>query len=295
MSPPDPHDEAPTPAADPDPDPGPRADVAPASGDAPATDDPLEAFRRYRATGDRRLRNELVEQNQKLVEPYVRRFDRKGIAQDDLRQVALIAVLKAVERFDPDFGVAFGTFAGRTIEGELMRLLRDRGWAVRPPRRQQEVYLAVRRAEEELTQSIGRSPTIAELARATGETEDGVLSALEAGGARQAGSLEQRTGTTQREPSALVSTVEPGMAQVEVSMLVEQLMDRLDEREQEVIRMRFFEDLGQPEIAERLGLSQSYVSRLIRRTLESMRLDLADDDARDEADEENMASTEPAG
>lgn len=241
-------------------------------------DDGLDGFRRYRATSDRRLRNQLVEQHLGLVEPYVRRFDRKGIAQDDLRQVALLAVLKAVERFDPEYGVAFSTFAGRTIEGELMRLLRDRGWAVRPPRRQQEVYLAVRRAEEELTQSSGRSPTIAELARATGETEDGVLSALEAGGARQAGSLDQPVGSSQREPSALVSSVEPGLAHVEVRMLVEQLMGRLDEREQEVIRMRFFEDLGQPEIAERLGLSQSYVSRLIRRTLESMRLDLTSPD-----------------
>lgn len=245
-------------------------------------DDGLEAFRRYRQTGDRRLRNELVEQHQSLVEPYVRRFDRKGIAADDLRQVALIAVIKAVERFDPDFGVAFSTFAGRTIEGELMRLLRDRGWAVRPPRRQQEVYLAVRKAEEELINSIGRSPTIAELARATGETEDAVLSALEAGGARRAGSLDQPAGPGQTEPVNLVVSDEPGIAHAEVRMLVEQLMAGLDEREQEVIRMRFFDDLGQPEIAERLGLSQSYVSRLIRRTLESMRKSLTDGDELDE-------------
>lgn len=256
--------------------PGPQdADVAPAT---TIGDDSLDGFRRYRSSGDRRLRNELVEQHLHLVEPYVRRFDRRGIARDDLRQVALLAVLKAVERFDPDYGVTFGTFAGRTIEGELMRLLRDRGWAVRPPRRQQEVYLAVRKAEESLTQSIGRSPTVTELARATGESEDGVLAALEAGGARQAGSLDQPVGQSQREPSALVASVEPGMAHVEVRMLVEQLLAGLDDREQEVIRMRFFEDLGQPEIAERLGLSQSYVSRLIRRTLEAMRLELATHD-----------------
>lgn len=238
----------------------------------------LAEFQRYRESGDRKLRNKLVEQHQGLAEPYVRRFDRKGIATDDLRQVALIAILKAVERFDPDYGVAFSTFAGRTIEGELMRLLRDRGWAVRPPRRQQEVYLAVRKAEEELIHSIGRSPTIAELAQATDESEDSVLAALEAGGARRATSLDQPTGTGRTEPMALVASVEPGIAHAEVSMLVAQLMEQLDEREQAVIRMRFFDDMGQPEIAEQLGLSQSYVSRLIRRTLESMRAQLDDAD-----------------
>ena len=128
---------------------------------------------------DRRLRNQLVEDHQSLVEPYVRRFDHKGVSADDLRQVALIATIKAVERFDPDYGVTFSTFAGRTIEGELMRLLRDRGWSVRPPRRHQEVYLAVRRAEEELTQSSGRSPTIAELARATGINPAGLTATVE--------------------------------------------------------------------------------------------------------------------
>jgi RNA polymerase sigma-B factor len=240
----------------------------------------LDDFRRYRETGDRRLRNALVERHQSLVEPYVRRYDRKGIAADDLRQVALIAVLKAVERFDPDYGVAFSTFAGRTIEGELMRQLRDRGWSVRPPRRQQEVYLKVRKAEEELVHSIGRSPTVAEIARAIDESEDTVLAALEAGGARRATSLDQPAGPGRAEPMALVASVEPGIAHAEVRMLVAQLMEGLEEREQTVIRMRFFEDLGQPEIAERLGLSQSYVSRLIRRTLEAMRLQLtaSDDD-----------------
>ena len=236
--------------------------------------DGLDGFRRYRETGDRRLRNQLVEDHQSLVEPYVRRFDHKGVSADDLRQVALIATIKAVERFDPDYGVTFSTFAGRTIEGELMRLLRDRGWSVRPPRRHQEVYLAVRRAEEELTQSSGRSPTIAELARATGESEDAVLAALEAGGARRASSLDQPATPGQPSPASLITSTERGMANAEITMLVEQLMASLDEREQEVIQMRFFDDLSQPEIAERLGLSQSYVSRLIRRTLAAMRDDL---------------------
>lgn len=246
--------------------------------DAPAGDD-LDLFRAYRESGSRKLRNQLVERHQGLVGPVVRRYERRGIASEDLRQVALIAVLKAVERFDPDYGVQFSTFATRTIEGELMRQLRDRGWAVRPPRRQQEVYLAVRRAEEDLVQRLGRSPTVAELARATGETEDHILEALEAGGARHASSLDLPTGADRPPPQALVANQEAGIAHVEVRMLVAALMDGLDDREREVIHLRFFEDLGQPEIAERLGLSQSYVSRLIRRTLEAMRnrLDTGED------------------
>lgn len=256
------------------------------------TDD-LELFRAYRASGSRRLRNQLVERHQGLVGPVVRRYERRGIAAEDLRQVALIAVLKAVERFDPDYGVKFSTFATRTIEGELMRQLRDRGWAVRPPRRQQEVYLAVRRAEEELVQRLGRSPTVAELAHTTGETEDHILEALEAGGARHATSLDLPSGADRPEPRALVSSVEPGIDHVEIRMLVSRAMADLDDRERSVIRMRFFDDLGQPEIAERLGLSQSYVSRLIRRTLEAMRHQLeTPDQASDAAPDEASAAAD---
>ena len=121
-----------------------------------------DLFVRYRETGDRRVRNQLVERNLRLVEPHLRRFEGRGVPIDDLRQVGLLGVLKAVERFDPDYGVLFATFAARTIDGELKRFLRDRGWSVRPSRRNQEVYLAVRKAEDGLVQSLGRSPTVAE-------------------------------------------------------------------------------------------------------------------------------------
>lgn len=248
------------------------------SGRNTSAQDDLELFRSYRESGSRRLRNQLVESHQGLVGPVVRRFERRGIASEDVRQVALIALLKAVERFDPEYGVQFSTFATRTIEGELMRQLRDSGWAVRPPRRQQEVYLALRRAEEELIQRLGRSPSVAELARATGESEDHILEALEAGGARQASSLDLPTGVERPETSMLVDEHGSGIDRAEVKILITRLMEKLDDREREVLRLRFFEDLGQPEIAEALGLSQSYVSRLIRRTLESMGQDLTEPD-----------------
>jgi RNA polymerase sigma-B factor len=267
--------------------------VDPSRSDAAASDDPsvtreqaraeeLELFREYRANGSRRLRNELVERNMGLVEPHIRRFDGRGLALEDLRQVALLAVLKAVERFDPDMGVAFSTFAGRTIDGELKRLLRDRSWSVRPPRRQQEAFLAVRKTEDELIQSLGRSPTVSELAAATGESVDAVLEALEAGGARRAASLDQPSPGGTRTPADRLGAGDPSMGQVEVRVLVTNLLNRLDERERQVIELRFFEDLGQPEIAARLGLSQSYVSRLIRRILASMRDELDDASAVDD-------------
>lgn len=231
--------------------------------------DELDDFRRYRDTGDRRLRNALVEANLHLVEPYVRRFDKRGIARDDLRQVALLAVLKAVERFDPDFGVAFATFAGRTVEGELKRLLRDKGWAVRPPRRKQEVYLTVRQAEEELAQTLGRSPTIAELARHTDETVDDVLEALEAGGARHASSIDAPQG--ERTDAGTLVDPRAGVGDVELRVLIDGVLESLDERERAVIHMRFYEERSQSEIADELGLSQSFVSRLIRQTLQTAR------------------------
>ncbi len=236
--------------------------------------DGLGDFRRYRASGDRDLRNAIVERHVHLVEPHLRRFEGRGIATDDLRQVALLALVRAIDRFDPDYGVTFSTFIGRTVEGELKRQLRDRGWSVRPPRRQQELFLSVRRTEDELVQMLGRSPTITELSRALGEDEERILEALEAGGARHATSLDQPSAHGRPAPQDRLAASDAAMAQSDAHMIVMRLLGSLDGREREVIELRFFEDLGQPEIAERLGLSQSYVSRLIRRILGAMREEL---------------------
>ncbi|MEO6627168.1 MAG: sigma-70 family RNA polymerase sigma factor [Aquihabitans sp.] len=234
----------------------------------------LELFREYRRSGSRALRNQLVERHMSLAEPHVRRFSGKGLTNEDLRQAALLSMLGAVERFDPELGISFATFASRTIDGELKRQLRDKGWLVRPPRRHQEVYLAVRKAEDELEQRLSRSPTVAEIASAIQESVDAVLEAIEAGAARRGDSLD-RPG--RREPilPSSGSGSDGDFGRVEARMLVAQLMEGLDERERAVIELRFFENLGQPEIAERLELSQSYVSRLIRRVLKSMKDDLS--------------------
>ncbi len=240
----------------------------------------LEQFVEYRRTGDRRLRNELVEQHRGSADYFVKRYARRGVPEDDLRQVALLAIVHAVDRFDPDVGVAFSTFASRTIEGEIKRYFRDRTWSVRPPRRAQELHLQLRRADEELTHRLGRAPTLAELAVEVDATEDHVIEALEAGVARQATSTDQPIGN---DPDAgavgdrVLGVGDAGYDDVDQQIVVRQLLDTLPDREREVIRLRFFENLTQPEIAERMGVSQSYLSRIIRRTLVDLRGELSDE------------------
>ena len=243
----------------------------------------LDEFARYRRSGDRRLRNELVEQHLQTVDYFVRHYARRGVADDDLRQVALLALIHAVERFDPERGVGFATFASRTIEGELKRYFRDRTWSVRPPRRAQELHLRVRRADEELLQRLGRAPTMGELAEEVDASVDEVLEALEAGTAHRATSLDQtaRDDDSGAIGDRLLGVSDRGYVDVDQQLVVRQLLDDLPEREREVMRLRFFENLSQPEIAVRLGMSQSYLSRIIRRTLVDLRDRLAEETTAD--------------
>jgi hypothetical protein len=129
------------------------------------SNDPIAvAILEYQATGDRRLRNRVVEEHLHVVEHHARSYSGRGVSVDDLRQVGALAVVRAVDRFDPSQGASFATFAGRTVDGELKRWFRDRSWSVRPPRRTQELHLAVRRATDELSHQFGRPPSVGELA-----------------------------------------------------------------------------------------------------------------------------------
>ena len=239
-----------------------------------------EWFVEFRRTRDRRLRNKLVEHHMRVVEYSVRRYSNRGVPTDDLRQVGLMAVVNAVDRFDPEVGVAFSTFASRTIEGELKRYFRDKTWSVRPPRRAQELHLDLRRTDEELTHVLGRSPTVAELADALDVSEDHVLEALEAGTAHQAASLDQPSpggddeGATRGE--RLLGEVDGGFGRVDREMIIRELVAELPERERTIIFLRFFEGKTQPEIAEQVGVSQSYLSRILRRTLLDLKEHLGD-------------------
>lgn len=244
------------------------------SGDPPgaADDDLAELFHRYRTTGSRAVRNEIVERHRRLADGVARRYRSRGIDDEDLRQTALVAMVRAVDRFDPDRGASFATFVGRTMEGELKRALRDKSWSVRPPRAAQERYLEVRRREESLTHQLGRAPTVAEVAEAMDATIDDVLEAMEAAGARSSVPITRPDdGGEEAEVATILGEDERGYAGVDERLLVEGMLDQLDERSRTVIELRFFERLGQEEIARQMGISQSYLSRLLRKILVDLR------------------------
>jgi RNA polymerase sigma-B factor len=226
-------------------------------------------FREFRATRSRRVRNELVERHMGLAAHVARRFARRGPADEDLRQVAFLALVKAVDRFEPDRNVAFSTFAGRTIEGEIKRHFRDHTWTVRVPRSAKETHLRLRRATEELTQRFGRSPTVDQLADHLGITTDEVVEGIAAGSAYTTASLDAPVGADP-DGSRQLGAEEEGFGHVSDTTVVETLLEELPERERKIVRLRFYEELSQSEIAERIGISQMHVSRLLRRSFEQM-------------------------
>ena len=234
---------------------------------APAPIDPRLV--EYARTHDRALRNALVEDNMGLALYFTTRYRRSDTEDDDLRQVALLGLVKAIDRFDPTRGVAFSTFAGRTIDGELKRHFRDQTWALRVPRSVKDLHVSVRRASEALEQQLSRSPTVRELADHLDVSVDEVIGALGATAARRAGSLDdldpQGATTTPRTVSS------PAEDLLEDRDEVGRLLSTLGPREREIIRLRFYEHLSQEQIAERVGLSQMHVSRLLRRSFEQMR------------------------
>jgi RNA polymerase sigma-B factor len=247
-------------------------------------DDLDELFRQYRTTGDHTVRNEIVERHRHLADGVARRYRNRGLAVEDLRQTALLAMVRAVDRYDPTKGASFATFAGRTMEGELKRSLRDRSWTVRPPRAAQERYLELRQREEELTHRLGRAPTVAELASAMEVSVDDVLEAVEAAGARSSAPLTRPDDDGEEiDAPSILGQEDRGFGDVDQGLLVAGLLDQLDERSRLVIELRFFERLGQEEIAARLGVSQSYLSRLLHRILEDLRARVEPDTAPDES------------
>lgn len=230
------------------------------------------AFAEFASTRDPALRDELVEAHLGLAHHLARRFLNRGEAYDDLAQVGAMALVKAVDRFDPDRGVAFTTFATRTIVGELKRHFRDRGWAVRAPRRIQDLYVALGRSVALLSQELGRSPTIAELAGDVGATEEEVLVALEAGQGYRATSIEAPVAGGEDESIRdRLGEEDAGFDGAEWRVELSPLFEKLLPRERSILGMRFVEGLTQSEIAGRIGISQMHVSRLLARSLSRLR------------------------
>ncbi|MGH2942365.1 MAG: sigma-70 family RNA polymerase sigma factor [Solirubrobacteraceae bacterium] len=226
------------------------------------------------AQGDARARDALVERFIPLTRSVALRYAGTAEPLEDLFQVAALALVKAVDRFDPQRGHAFTSYAVPTIVGELRRHFRDRTWAVRPPRDLQELVLRVVRARDRCAHRLARAPTIGELSEASGECEERVLEALQAHGARDTLSLQGPTATRQALQETL-GVHERGFEHAENRAYVDGLLARLPRQEREILRMRFVEDMVQAEIAARIGRSQMQVSRAIRSALDTLR-DIAD-------------------
>jgi RNA polymerase sigma-B factor len=223
--------------------------------------------------GDPAARAELVEQMLPLARRLASRYRHTAEAQEDLEQVAYLGLLKAIDRYDPELG-PLTRYAVPSILGELKRHFRDRGWGVRVSRSLQERYLQVSNAIETLTGELGRSPVPRDIAKATGLSLEEVLEALEASTAYSPvpldaprGGLEDEAGSTLGET---IGSEEEGFARVELAQSISPAMRALSERERTILHLRFIEDLTQSEIAERVGLSQMHVSRLLRRSIDRL-------------------------
>lgn len=225
------------------------------------------------ADGDDRARDELVARHQGLVRYLARRFAGKGEPIEDLEQVANIGLLKTIERFDPERGVQFSTYASATIIGELKRHLRDRAWSMRVPRGLKQASLRLGRVEQELSQQLGRSPKVSELAEAADMTEEEVIEALDAGGAYSLTSLDAPIGG-EDESRTRLDELQAGDDYIGLAdrlATVADAIEALPERQRRILYLRFYEDMTQTEIAEIVGISQMHVSRLLAKSFDAIR------------------------
>lgn len=236
-----------------------------------ATDDPrtLELFARL--DEDPGVREELVERFGSLAAYLARRFAGRGESLEDLTQVASLGLLSAIDRFDPEREVRFSTFATATIVGELKRHLRDKAWAVRVPRRLQEVGLEVGRAIPVLTQELGRAPTVDEIAERMEASAEEVLEAMDAMRAYAADSLDAPGHDDEAPRVQTMGEDDPSLELVEAWSSLSPAVEELPERERRVLYLRFFRGMTQSEIAAEIGVSQMHVSRILSQTLDRLR------------------------
>ena len=230
----------------------------------------LDQFREHQRSRDPALREELIEAHRWVALHCARRFEGRGEPLDDLVQVALLGVVKAVDRFDPERGTTFSTFAVPTVLGELRRHFRDTTWPMRVPRRLKELSLELTATVQQLTHELGRAPRVGELAERLRATVEDVLEALEAGGTYRLRSLNERRRDGDDPVEDRIGGDDPDLGRAEASLAVRELLDELQPREQRIVYLRYFEGLTQAEIAEEVGVSQVHISRLLRSSLERM-------------------------
>jgi RNA polymerase sigma-B factor len=223
--------------------------------------------------GDARAREELIERYMPLARSLALRYRRASEPLDDLVQVASVGLVKAVDRWDPDRGLAFSSYAVPTILGELRRYFRDATWDVRPARDLQELCLSVEEAREALWAQLGRSPTVSDIAGRLNRSPEEIVEALQATEGRSARSLDAPVHEEEGDSASagdLLGAEDAEFDRVEAGITIERMTGILDERAREILRLRFKEDLLQSEIAERVGCSQMHVSRIIRSSLERL-------------------------
>jgi RNA polymerase sigma-B factor len=245
-------------------------------GYARASDSDL--LRRYHEEGDVQARQTLIERHLGFVRRLARRYAHRGEAIEDLTQVGCVGLIKAIDRFDGQYKVGLSTYAAPNVLGEIKRHFRDKGWALRVPRDVQELNVKLGRVIDELTVKLSRSPNVYELADATKTAPEQVVEALESSHAYTAASLSERPDDPDDGggPLEALGEVDEGFARSEDRFMLRQGFDSLAPRERTILHLRFFEGLTQSEIADRIGISQMHVSRLIRQSIDSVRQTLRD-------------------
>jgi RNA polymerase sigma-B factor len=237
-------------------------------------------FRRFAASRDDRLRKQLVHMHQNLVRYLASKFVSRGEPLEDLVQVGTIGLINAIDRFDNDRGIKFPTYATPTIVGEIRRYFRDKAWSLKVPRRLQELNLAASKAQEALGVKFGRPPTIREVAERIGATEEETLEAIELGNAYDTVSLDSQM-SSDTDPSAttlgeFIGAEDPALRKLEDYGDLSHAIEHLEPRERMIIVYRFFSDMSQADVANKLNISQMHVSRLQNQALRTLRRILSD-------------------
>lgn len=243
-------------------------------------EDAESLFAKYAETKDPKIRDRLVVMHQNLVRFLAGKFMNRGEPIEDLVQVGTIGLINAIDRFDPGRGTKFSTYATPTIVGEIRRHFRDKAWSLKVPRRLQELNLSANKAMEALSQRLGRSPTIQEIAQAVNSTEEETIEAIELGNAYDTVSLDTKLPYEgESAPLSLaefVGDIDGSLDNLERYGDLNQAMDCLDQREKSIIYLRFFKDMSQTEVARKLNISQMHVSRLQQKALKRLKELLSD-------------------
>lgn len=237
-----------------------------------SNDDSFDLFEEYKRSQNVAVRNEIVSRHLYLAEIISKKFVNRGVDYEDIYQVASIALIKAVERFDPEKGVKFSSFATPTLIGEIKRFFRDKASVIRIPRRIYEVYQKVSYARESLTQELSRPPKIDEIAKHLNMSEETVMEIIESNNAYNMQSFDQNVYMDDDlELHETIGEEDTTFEKIENRDFLKKSLDKFNDAEKEFIMMRYFNNKTQKDIAERLGVSQMYVSRMERKVLERFR------------------------